>query len=48
MKIAAEGGTETPPSGGGGKIAAVWRRREPVFTGGNKRGQDTVWFPVPS
>ena len=20
----------------------------PVFTGGNKRGQDTIWFPVPS
>ena len=19
-----------------------------VFTGGNKRGQDTIWFPVPS
>ena len=46
---------ETPPSGGGenavptaGKIAAERRRGEPVFTGGNKRGQDTVWFPVPS
>ena len=20
----------------------------PVFTGGNKRGKDTIWFPVPS
>ena len=28
-------------SHGGGKIAADRRREEPVFTGGNKRGQDT-------
>ena len=31
-----------------GKIAADRRRGMPVFTGGNKRGQDTIWFPVPS
>ena len=30
------------------KIAAERRRGMPVFTGGNKRGQDTIWFPVPS
>ena len=29
---------QLPPSAAG----------EPVFTGGNKRGQDTIWFPVPS
>ena len=28
--------------------AAVWRRRRPVSTGGDKRGKDTKWFPCPS
>ena len=28
--------------------AAVWRRRRPVSTGGDKRGKDTEWFPCPS
>ena len=38
---------ETPPSGGG-ENAVPTAAGEPVFTGGNKRGQDTIWFPVPS
>ena len=32
----------------GAKSSRLRRRGVPVFTGGNKRGQDTVWFPVPS
>ena len=39
------GGDAVPTAGGKLPPSAAG---EPVFTGGNKRGQDTIWFPVPS
>ena len=36
------------PHGGGENCRRLAAGGLPVFTGGNKRGQDTVWFPVPS
>ena len=52
--IAAFGGTGTPVFTGeelppsAAETPCPRRGELPVFTGGNKRGQDTVWFPVPS